>query len=327
MNGLRIGVIGGVPPVLGGGGLEHQIDVTIAALKKRGHDIRPAAQFTRDEPPQLMHSFGNGADIWQLLRHWRINRVPLVASPVIVCSPGRSERNLLIGAQIGRMVPNVNSMTRDIVREADHVVALTGYESSVVKKLAPHSLVEIVGNGVTPVEPAGVSPVPEGDPYVVMLGTIGERKHQVEALDKLGARHRMVIVGGTDPNINADTFNELADSRGAVWLGEVVDQSVIRRVLADAEALLLFSDAEALSLAVLEALACGTPVVASPLPSHVQLSQEHPGWVHTAGSFSEADSILSSLTRPDRSTRPAIPTWDDIAEQLEAIYKKTLADN
>lgn len=325
MNALRIGVIGGVPRVLGGGGLEHQIDVTSAALRSRGHDVRPASDFDRSDPPQLMHAFGNGADVWQQLRHWRMNRVPLLVSPVIVCSPGRSERNLLIGAQIGRMIPNVNSMTRDVVRDADVVIALTEYERSVIRKLAPQAEVEIVGNGVTPIASSPDSPVPTGEPYVVMLGTVSVRKRQVEALDKLGSKHRMVIVGGTDPEIDDDAFRALVTARGAVWLGEVGDQSMVRRTLTDAKALLLLSDAEALSLAVLESLACKTPVIASDLPSHRQLANENPGWLHPVGSVTKADEVLDGLLQPDPASAPVIPTWDDIAERLERKYLELLA--
>lgn len=325
MESLRIGVIGGIPRVLGGGGLEHQIDVTIAALERRGHSAERVADIDPDDPPQLMHSFGNGADVWQQLRHWRKNRLPLVSSPIIVCNPGRSERSLRIGAMLGQRIPNVNSMTQEIVQRADTVVALTEYERSVVGRLAPETRVRVIGNGVEPVEPAAENPVPNGDPYVVLLGTVTPRKRQIDAIATLGKRHRLVVVGGLDSSVDRSRFEALAANHKVTWTGEIADQSTVRRIVTDAKALLLFSEAEGLSLAVLEALACGTPAVTSELPSNIELAKAHPGWVQTARSLDQAGEILERLERPNPTTQPKIPDWDAIAGQLEDVYRELLA--
>lgn len=320
-----MGVIGGVPQMLGGGGLEHQIEMTLAALTRRGHDARHIWKIDAGDPPQLIHAFGSGADVWQQLVHWRRDSRPLLVSPVIVCSPGRSERALLLGSRIGQRIPNIYSMMRDVVRRADLVVALTEYEKWIARRLAPDADVRIVGNGVEPVRPAEDSPVPEGEPYVVILGTVDPRKRQAEALRGLGRRHRFVIVGGLSAEQDEAEFRELVETMDAVWLGEVSDASVVRRVLSDAKGLLLLSEAEVQSLAVLEALACATPVVASPLPSHRELAQRFPGWLMTADSLADADRALDSLDDATGKSPPSIQTWDDVALSIESLYGELLA--
>lgn len=321
-------MLGGAPAPLGGGGLERQMESTASALRGREIGVRHAYEMDGDDAFDLVHAIGNGADIWQNVEHWRKHPAPLVVSPVIVCSPGSAEIKLRVGARLGGRIPNIHSMTRDILRRADRVVALTGYERDLVKRLAGRSIdVTIIGNGVDRVELAETNPVPSGDPYVVMLGAISERKGQARVLGAIGAEHRFVIVGGVEGGEHERArFQATVDASHAEWLGEIRDRSAVARVLRDAGALVLMSRAEVQSLAVLEAVAQGTPVVASDIPSHVELAQRWPGWVVTASDPVAAGAELTKLIEtPPAGSAPTVPSWDDVAGELESIYRQLLA--
>lgn len=324
---FRVAMVGGVPPLLGGGGLERQLDQTARALVARGHDARPVADFRADEAVDIVHSFGCGADVWQQLQHWRRNRVPLVSSPVIVCSPGRAERSLLIGVKLGAVVPNVNSMVRDIVKLSDQAIAITAYERSLIEKLAGAGKpVSIIENGVDRVEPSSTSPIDTSRPYVLMLGTVSPRKGQLAALETLGDKFHFVIVGGHEGSAaEQQRWESIVAAKNATWTGEISDSATVARIVSDAVALLLFSSAEVQSLAVLEALAQGTPVVASDLPSHRELAARWPGWLAPVKNLNEAGTELARLTEARPTGTPPTPsTWADAAAQIEDVYAAVL---
>lgn len=329
MSGLRVALLGGAPPPLGGGGLERQMEWTASALRARGHEVTKAQLMPGDAEFDIVHAFSSGADVWQNLEHWRKHPAPLVSSPVIVCGPGLAERKLRLGARFGALIPNVNSMVRDILTRADHVIALTDYERRVVGKLAPGSEITVIGNGVERVDAAPENPASAERPYVLMLGSISARKGQAAALRKLGSEFQFVVVGGVEGgDAERRDWDDAVKSSGARWLGEIFDQDVVRSLLDDAAALLLFSSAEVQSLAVLEALAYGTPVVASDLPSHLELAQRWPGWVSPVRNLNEAGPALKTLIdSPPSTPQPEIPTWAQIAEQVEAVYERLLASS
>jgi glycosyltransferase involved in cell wall biosynthesis len=98
----------------------------------------------------------------------------------------------------------------------------------------------------------------------------------------------------------------------------VREESAVRALLRGAGALVHLSSAEGQSLAVLEALAEATPVVASPLPANRELAARHPGWVRLVESAAGLPGALGPAPAGDP---PRIPTWDDVALELEAIYR------
>ena len=315
---LRVALVGGVPPTLGGGGLETQLEQTLAALQRRGIEAFHAGREPVARPFDLLHAIGAEPDVCQWLAHWRRNPAPLVVSPVLVIPPGRERLELAVGrVPLRSYGPHARAA---LLRRSDLAVAQTRHEAGLLRRLGARE-VTIVPNGVAPVPDA---PVPHGTPpapYVVLLGTVNARKRQAQTVAALRGV-TIVIAGGFEgtPQERAD-FERAVAAAGATWLGEVADPGAVRALLRGARALVHLSSAEGQSLAVLEALSEGTPVVVSPLPANRELRERHPAHVAFAEDPEGVAAALAHLDVADRPA-PAIPTWDDVAAELEDAYRR-----
>jgi glycosyltransferase involved in cell wall biosynthesis len=317
---LRIAFLGGVPPSLGGGGLEVQLEETRAALERQGHEAFNVAREAQPRAFDVLHAIGAEPDVWQHVSHWRRNPAPFVISPVLVVAPGRERRELLAAR-----VPLTSfgpRMRADLLRRSDLAIAQTAHERTLLASLGARR-VELVPNGVTPVAATATPPGTPAEPYVLLLGTVNARKRQAETVRALRGHH-VVVAGGFDGDAaaRADFERAVADA-GATWLGEVRDPGAVRALLHDARALVHLSSAEGQALALLEALSEGTPVIASKLPANRELAERHPAHVRLVDAPGDLPTALASLP-PKTIAAPAIPTWDDVAAQLTALYRDLL---
>jgi glycosyltransferase involved in cell wall biosynthesis len=326
---LRVGVLGGVPPSLGGGGLELQIARTCAALEALGHAVVRVEREDAPEPIDVLHAFGAEPSVWHLLSHWTRNPAPLVLTPVIVVSPGREERLLRISARVPGVL-TTGRMKRDLVGRAQALVAGTAYERDLLVSAfgAEPARVHVIGNGAAP--EAGDAPLPEGVPadgYALLLGTVSERKRQAETVAALAGVAPIVVAGGFAGDERARArWERGAREAGAVWLGHVADGAVVAALVRRARALVHLSQAEVQSLAVLEALAAGTPVVLSDIPSHRELAAAHPGFVRIVSGPADVPRAVRELERPGGAP-PAIPSWAQVASRLAQLYRSLVTSN
>jgi len=236
---------------------------------------------------------------------------------VVVVAPGMAERIVKATAKVP--VATENRVRALALRRADVVIALTDAEAELVSALGAKR-VEVIGNGV---DPAPDVAAPEGLPerFVLLLGTVSARKRQREIVDALAAAGGwpLVVAGGWDgPPDGREAFAAAVARTGGTWLGEVAP-GVARAVLGRAAALVHLSGAEGQSLAVLEALADGTRVIASPLPAQRELAARHPGWVELVDGPEEVPAALGRAAPAQDA--PSIPTWDDVAAQVERVYR------
>lgn len=324
---LDIAMLGGVPRVMGGGGLEVQVDSTRAALERRGHRVRELHALGPDDVFDVLHAFHSEPLLDGLLPHWKRNRTPLIVSPVLPIGPGRERRLLWLSARAPGPISTAR-MRRRVLARADAIVALTEFERAVLRDVfaAPVSRISVIGNGVEPVEIVVDLPsawqLPDR-PYMLMVGNVSRRKRQADVL-RVSGQHPVVVVGGLLDE-NGPEFGRLVAASGSRWLGSVGDPAQVRALQARAGALVLLSDAEALSLSVLESLSAGTPVIVSDLPSHRELAQAYPGWVWLVERAQQVGSAFEHiLAAPPRAAPPAIPDWDVIASRLEALYVDVL---
>lgn len=179
----------------------------------------------------------------------------------------------------------------------------------------------------------------QGRPYFLVIGTIEPRKNHALILevwrrwvreDSQGAA-RLVVVGRRGW-LNQPVFNALERedlSRHVVECGGLSDNQ-IASLLAGARALLCPSFAEGFSLPVVEALASGTPVIASDIDAHREVHQgcaellpanDASAWLGVVQAYSRPDSTdrHQQLQRLE-SFKPVL--WDDhFAEVLPLLHR------
>jgi glycosyltransferase involved in cell wall biosynthesis len=173
-------------------------------------------------------------------------------------------------------------------------------------------------------EPAFLEPLKEpiaALPYFVCVGTIEPRKNLVMLLklwrrlaDRLGpSTPRLVLVGrrGWENETVLDHLQRSPPVRK--YVHEIADlrDDELARLIRGARALLSPSATEGFDLPVVEALALGTPVIASDIPAHRELAHgavlidptDGPGWYQ---------AISAAASRPRRRiTNFVAPTWSD----------------
>jgi glycosyltransferase involved in cell wall biosynthesis len=255
------------------------------------------------------------------LAHWRRNPAPFVVSAVVVVAPGRAEQRQRIGSHLP--IPAFGPRMRvEILERADAAVALTEHEAALLRAFAGRKVgrTVVIPNGVDRLDPA---PPPAGLPegYAALVGAVSARKRQAATVDALGARGvPSVVVGGFEgTGAERASFERTVQATGGQWLGEV-DAVTVRAVVRGARALVHLSSAEGQSLAVLEAIAEGTPALVSPLPANRELAGTYPTHVTLCDDDARAAEALAALG--ERPAPAPVPTWDDVAARLDALYRE-----
>jgi glycosyltransferase involved in cell wall biosynthesis len=142
------------------------------------------------------------------------------------------------------------------------------------QRLDPARIALIRGSGV---DTAHFIPLPEPEGAGITIALVGRMLRSKGVLDAVAAVRRLradgleidlLLAGMTDPDsddtLRVETLSELATEPGIEWLGHVEDvREVWRRA---AVAVLPSSYGEGLPKALLEAAACGRPIVASDMP-------------------------------------------------------------
>ena len=167
-------------------------------------------------------------------------------------------------------------------------------------------------------------------PYVLALGTIEPRKGLDELLEAVAAchdGHRLVVVGSRGWR-DEDIVSRL---RGrAILAGRVADSELVA-LMRGADALVHGARHEGFGFPPLEAMACGTPVVAyrsSSLPEVVgaagELAEPQPGALGEALSRVLQDPDRRSELRERGLIRASELTWERCGELTVASYREAL---
>jgi glycosyltransferase involved in cell wall biosynthesis len=251
-----------------------------------------------------------------------VHSLPLrVGSPAVVTVQDLSfEREPSLMSRKDRLV--FRAVVPRAVRRAARVLAIserTKRDLVEVYDVAPERVV---------VTPLGVDPIfhPSGDgahAYALFVGAIQQRKDPLAALDAAGAAGLPLVAVGPekDAALSAELRRRGADVRG------YVPKEELAMLYANAACLILPSRYEGFGLPVVEAMASGTPVVATPDAALREVAGD-------AAVFAERDELGEAVRRVleqrERWAAAGVArarqfSWAQTAERTLEVYRELLS--
>ncbi|BAK67665.1 putative glycosyltransferase [Sphingobium sp. SYK-6] len=199
------------------------------------------------------------------------------------CRPGEPEKHLRRMTSLLHHGAGVIGNSRDTLHE---LAVFAGLQRTL---RLPPSLMAPLGVAAPAMPETGPVPLLPGRPYFVMVGTIEARKNHLLILNiwaqmarRLGAAcPQLVIIGqrGWECEQTVDMLERSEAIRGHVIELSRCDDAALITYMRGARALLFPSFAEGYGLPLVEALACGTPAIASDLPVFRELAGEIPDYL------------------------------------------------
>jgi glycosyltransferase involved in cell wall biosynthesis len=225
---------------------------------------------------------------------------------------------------------------RPLLTRARRLIAVSPFEADLFARRLrlPRAALTVIRSGVD--LPAS----PEDDhrpdpPLILSIGRVERYKgHQrvVRALPLLirakpGIRLRVVGSGSYE-----DELRQLATRLGVAPQVEIAPvpgdrRDEMARLLRKGRVVAMLSDYESQGLAIHEALGLGRPLVVSDLPAFGDLRNHANVRTLARGAAPElvAEAILDMLDAP-AAPPPTLPTWDECASDVLALYEETLAE-
>lgn len=240
------------------------------------------------------------------------------------CRPGEPEKHLRRMTALLWHGAGIIGNSRDTLNE---LAVFAGLQQTLHM---PPSVVAPLGVGARGLErePAAIHARLPGKPYFVMLGTIEGRKNHLliltlwaELARRLGAAcPQLVIIGqrGWECEQAVDMLERSDAIRGHVIELPRCDDAMLAAYMRNARALLFPSFVEGYGLPLVEALAAGTPVIASDLAVFRELAEGIPdylspidglGWMERIEDYARDDSDLRAA-QLKRMSGWAPPSWE-----------------
>jgi glycosyltransferase involved in cell wall biosynthesis len=227
-----------------------------------------------------------------------------------------------------------------VARRADRIIAVSHHTADDLVRRAgvPASRIEVIYHGLDPafaVRNDGAGPTPTGPPYMLAVGGVSPRKNTrrlIEAFTRWRARgaHRTeyeLRITGT--SLDREFVLGRSELPEGVHLLGYVDKAELPRLYAGAAAFLYPSIYEGFGLPIIEAMACGTPVVTSRTGSAPEIAG---GAAILVDPFSveSIEAGLEQATTADEAARlrhlgcerARLFQWSRTANQTLEIYRQ-----
>lgn len=305
--------------------------------RSRDWYVAPAvADVLRDEPRDLLHVQGYHTAVAPVAMASAVrHRKPFVLT---FHSGGHSSRLRRAFRPVQRV-----AMT-PLLRHARRLIGVSDFETELFERSLrlPSSMFVTIPNGSSfdPVRiggstmSSGATDRVERPVSLVSVGRLERYKgfeRVIDALpslvERLGEVHYTIVGNGPD----RARLEERARRRGVDHLVEFRSVPADRRdELADlftsASLFVLMSDYESQGLAVLEARACGVPILVAATSALADLADQPGVWaVPPRSRTSEvADAIGDIVRAPRHDVAVDLPTWDDITDRLVDVYGSVL---
>jgi glycogen synthase len=239
---------------------------------------------------------------------------------------------------------------RTAVESADRVIAVSaGMRDDILAHFAADpARVVVIHNGIDPerfrrserrdaLERLGVR-----EPYVLFVGRITDQKgifDLLAAAGRLPAGVRVVLCASAPdtPEIEARLRRALPEHPSVTWIGEMVPHDVLVQLYSRAAVFACPSVYEPFGLINLEAMACGTPVVASRVGGILEVVDDGVTGLLVPPAAPEAlaaalvrvlgdPALAARLGEAGRRRVEAAFSWARIAERTERVYAEAIAE-
>lgn len=320
-----------VPFCFAHGGVQIQVEQTMAALKRHGVEVYPLPWWDDSVSPDLIHFFGRPT--LSYARLVKQKKIRLVVADLLTSQGSRSAWQRLPFSIIcffdrlvkGRLRQKLGWLVYDL---ADACICLTPWEASLVRNMygARHARIEIVPNGVEQVFLEDWDNPVRGD-HLVTTVTITPRKRVVEMVQAAAlARVKLRVIG--KPYHPQDPYyllflQALEEARPWVeYVGPIEDRAVLAGEYRKAAGFVLLSAMESQSLSALEAAACGCPLLLTDLPwarDTFGSQASYCGLDRCEGTSLGFKKFMASIS--SAPVFQGVLGWNEVAARLSSIYR------
>jgi glycosyltransferase involved in cell wall biosynthesis len=320
-----------VPYAFAHGGLQIQIEQTLAALRRIGVDAEPLRWWDENQKVDILHYFGRIPFV--LLEIARQKGAKVIFSDFLGDVAARPQRKIRLQRIVVRTLRGILTPQRaaglnwESYRQADACIALNPWERHLMNYIfdAPMERTHVVLNGVEDLFFKS-APAARGE-WLICTATIRDLKRNYEvAAAAVEAQTPIWMIGKpySETDAYARKFIALAKQRPK-WIryeGAIDDRERLARIYRDARGFVLLSVYESLSLSALEAAACQCPLLLSDLPWARSVFKEGARYC-PVGSTGETARALRSFydAAPTMQLAETPMTWTQVAEQLAGVYR------
>ena len=253
------------------------------------------------------------------LVHFQHVLPPFLRAPAVVTVHDLSfERDPAVMSRADRLV--FRTLGPRGVRKAQRVVTVSERTRRDLEELygVPSAKIVVIPNGVDP----RFSPGGEPGDYLLYVGAVQARKDPLAALDAARTTGlRLVVVGPEkEPELARRLRAAGAEVRGYVDDGELV------RLYREAAALVFPSRFEGFGLPVLEAMASGTPVVATPEPAVQEVAGDAAVYAARDELGAAVQTAMAERARLSAAglERARAFSWEAAARRTLGLYEEVL---